>query len=1261
MLEITGEDIAALVDDDLRALVARLCEAEMRKRGLPSAAVTWGGAQEAPDGGIDVRVSLDAGAVIDGFVPRPACGFQVKKPDVPASGIADEMRPGGTIRPSIQDLADKGGAYIIVSGNGSTADEALRRRREAMAAAVKDISNGATLALDFYDRTRVATWLGDHPGLVPRVRERAGRPIAGWQSYGPWANPAEGIAGEYLADDSARIRTGTRDGDQGVSATEGINRIREQLAQTGKSVRLVGLAGVGKTRFAQALFDTRVGANSLDPALALYSNLGDRPDPTPVAMISQLVAARTRAIVVVDNCSSDLHRRLTEVGGSVGSSVSLLTVEYDIREDQPEATLVFEMEPSSVAMTEKLVRKRFPSLSQVDAGTIAEFAGGNARIAIALAGTVQRGESLAGLADEALFGRLFHQNHQPDADLLRAAQACALVYSLDGEDTGDDGELMGLGKLVGQGAAGLYAQLAELRRRDLVQARGVWRAVLPHAIANRLAKLALKNIPPALVESQLGAGAPGRIKKSFSRRLGYLHDDSDGARIVERWLSPGGILGDAAELDDLHAEMFRNVAPVAPEAVLTALERVAVGPRSERLLARRGSFVRLLRSLAYEPKLFERCTALLASFAAFDDDGEKSDAGKSFTSLFFAYLSGTHAPVRQRILVMEGLIRSGEPRRQTLGLGALGALLESSHFTSSYDFRFGARSRDHGYHPNFRQVQAWYAAVLASAVGLGAPSVAEEVRGIIGARFRGLWTHACLYDDLERVTRAVTAEGYWREGWIAARQTLISDGAGMTPEAKARLVTLERELRPKNLVQKVRSIVLSRTLGRIDLEEYEEDDPDPGNAHARTEALAENLGEELAADEEAFRELLPELARSSSKLASLGAGLAKGTTDRCATWERLVAAFAACPEEKRGGQVLKGFLRRLGNVDPTGAGELLEAAIDHPVLGARFPELQYSVSIDKAGVERLRRSLVLGLAPADSFVVLAWGRCHETLDAVDLKDLVERIGQRSDGINAALAIVFFRLHADKDKSREHEPEMIEAGRTLLGKLELESCNAHEDHQLGLLVAACLTGTAGASVAKSLCKRVKRVAATHYTRIGQHHDLFEALCRVQPHVVLDAFFGGDEGEPETSARLMSWFGEHRGNPLAAISEDEMIAWCDCAADMRYVRMASVAPYLRGLEEEAASQWSGVALKLIERAPDPVMVVRTFTERFRPQAWSGSRAAILEGRTGLLTQLEEHADPRLVAFATEERQRLAGEIEEERRCEAEQERRTGERFE
>jgi hypothetical protein len=261
MFEITVDDIAALNDEDLRTLIARLCEAEVRRHGHSPAAVTWGGNQAAKDGGLDVRVALPAGTTIGGFIPKANTGFQVKKPDMPRGEIFEEMKPKGALRPVISDLLQASGAYVIVSSK-SVSDSALQSRRDAMAAAVAALPNAENLTLDFFDRTRIATWVRDHAGLIPWVRSRIGRAITGWQSYGSWsAAPAESDS-TFLLDELSRIHAGRGDGD-GLTAIDGINQIRNIIRAPGHVVRLVGLSGVGKTRLAEALFDETVGANCL--------------------------------------------------------------------------------------------------------------------------------------------------------------------------------------------------------------------------------------------------------------------------------------------------------------------------------------------------------------------------------------------------------------------------------------------------------------------------------------------------------------------------------------------------------------------------------------------------------------------------------------------------------------------------------------------------------------------------------------------------------------------------------------------------------------------------------------------------------------------------------------------------------------------------------------------------------------------------------------------------------------------------------------
>ena len=87
MFEITKQNLLGLNGDQLRELVARLCEAELRILGMPASSVRWSGAHTAADGGLDVECRVGDSDFRGDFVPRPRTGFQVKKPSMPPSKI----------------------------------------------------------------------------------------------------------------------------------------------------------------------------------------------------------------------------------------------------------------------------------------------------------------------------------------------------------------------------------------------------------------------------------------------------------------------------------------------------------------------------------------------------------------------------------------------------------------------------------------------------------------------------------------------------------------------------------------------------------------------------------------------------------------------------------------------------------------------------------------------------------------------------------------------------------------------------------------------------------------------------------------------------------------------------------------------------------------------------------------------------------------------------------------------------------------------
>lgn len=1272
MFEITGSEISELNDSDLRSLVGLLCEADLRINNLPTSGVTWGGHQDAKDGGLDVRVELLSPPNLQGFIPRATTGYQVKKPDMPYAEIIKEMCPKGELRPAIRALADTGGAYIIVSSTGSTTDTALGDRRKAMAEAVGRLDIAKKLKLDFYDRNRIAGWVRCHPSLVLWVREKIGKPFQGWRPFENWANAPGGLSEEYLLDEELRLHDSATLGSDGITTIVGINRLRAILLRPASSVRLVGLSGVGKTRLLQALFDDRVGENALNPSQVFYTDVSNSPNPDPRSFAERLIALQRRAILAVDNCPPDLHRSLISVCTASGSLVSLITIEYDVREDQPEETTVFRLEPASIDIVERIVRNRFKHIGQVDTRTIAEFSGGNARVAIALANTVLSGETLIGLKDEQLFQRLFIQRNESNNALLISAEVCSLVYSFDCQTTsGSDLELSLLGTLAGRSVSELYGDVSELKRRDIVQQRNIWRAVLPHALANRLAQRAIENIPLNNILNVFVNGGSERLLKSFSRRMGYLHKCDKSIEIAESWLSENGLLGNISNLNELGITLLNNIAPIAPKTTLEAIERAANGENGQEFTSRKNNrcaeFVDILRSLAYDSALFDRCVELICRFALSEDPQENHNSTRDLLkSLFYLYLSGTHASVTQRLCVIERLVKSKSENEQKLGLSLLNAALEAEHFIGHYSFDFGAHSRDYGYYPKTREkIHKWYAEFikLSEIVAVSDHPIADKVKTLLAERFRGLWAQAGMFDELERVTMSFVSKGSWNEGWIAVRTTIRFDGKQMDTELLSRLRKLQELLKPDSLLEKARTYALSSHRHSLDLADAEAGDDD---RYERVGKVTRQIGREVAGNALIFKTLLPEIVSADGpRLYSFAQGLAEGCLEPLTMWQEFRQQLSFVDFDRRNYQALCGFLRFVWETKRKLSDQILNNAVTDDILGVCFPLLQTSVEIDEQDVERLKQSLAKGIAPIWTYRSLAYGRTHESINDENLCDLLRSIASKSEGLVIAISILHMRLYNNKEKKLDHSDMITLVGQHLLSLIAFEHEHNHRDrmdYEIGDIADACLVNEGGAVTANILCNNLAKAFSGYKVYATEYSHLLESIARKQPQIFLDTFLGRDEVSGYQITKVfIDDLDRRRSNPLSQISDTVIIEWCEIDPSNRYPIMAASIVAYRHSEHDNQLEWTPLSLTIIDNAPDVITVLKELEKTFRPMSWSGSRADIIQKRLILLSSLKSHKNPVVAEWACNEERKFEEEIRSERNWEEERHRSRDERFE
>ncbi|WP_319779980.1 hypothetical protein [Maridesulfovibrio sp.] len=1255
IFDITEKEIQELSDSDLRTLIGLLCEAELERNNLPVTAAKWGGNQRAADGGLDVYVDLENQTEEIGEIPRWKTGIQVKQEKMPKSKIEKEMSLDGTPKPILAELARNKGAYLIACGRDTNSDKMLKERLKAMQDSCESIPEKADLHLDFFDSNRIATWTRKHPSLVLWVKANLGTNSSGWQPHDNWSECPDGIDGEFILDDSSKLYDDRSKNTDGLSAEDGLNRIRTLLHQERSCIRLAGLSGVGKTRFAQALYDKRIGQAPLPKSIACYTDIAHSPSPTPRDMALQLIALNKRAILIMDNCPPDLHDELSKVCTRADSKISLLTIEYDIREDKPERTDVFRMEPSSNDLIEKLISCRFKDINDLEARRIAEFSEGNARIAIALAETFEKGDAILTLENNEIFKRLFHQRNAEDDSLMRAAEVLSLVYSFDGETIGTpESELDKMAELAGISSMDLYRHVNTLLKRGLAQKRSKWRAVLPHAIASRLAKQALDSIPAPYIKNAFDKDGSGRLLKSYTRRLGYLHDSETAQVIVKGWLRPDGWLGNISKLNNLGITLLTNIAPVAQEDSLEAIERAVNGPEGDKFASRDNShyveLTSLLHKLAYESNLFKRCCRILLKFAAKEDPKENYHSIRCLiSSLFRIYRSGTCANQNQRIELLTECVEQNYPFNW-IAAHLLEKMLERHQFSLGHVIDFGARTRGYGHQPKTVEDEInWYIQTLefAQRIILDNGPCSESFKVAIANHFRQLWDIPTLQETLDNFSIQINETKFWKEGWCAIRQTLHFDNEYFDKKSLERLINLEQKLAPTDIYEQAQVYAFTLPWDMIGIDDFSEDRIKKINEYAR------ELGHQVVQNDNVFQKLLPDLVIQTGNIHVFGIGLVKGSNNPTKTWNQILTAFREAPEAERNVTIFSVFLEVMHDYDREWYNATMDNSIEDKDLAPYFPLIQLYNKIDDNAVERLLASLKLKKANIWQYRNLSHGQRSSKINNTPLAHLLHEISKTKDGKTVALSILANRYNHKNDFPLSDK--LLKVGQELSLNLTQENIMHTDKHDLREIIKRSFA--AAPEKARELCGIIRKDLENKISSWYDYEPFLHSLLEVQPHIVLDEILL----KCEHGVTALSWKYSFSKNPILHAPLESVVKWCEIDPETRFPLLAEITPFCVKNNSGEIISTPKLATILLGKANNYPEILKHMEKAIYPSGWSGKLSGVLGQRIPLLKSLQQHEQNNIKEWSASALERLLLRIEKEKNYEANEDRGRHESFE
>lgn len=1242
--DITGVDIAKLDDTNLRLLVGLLCEEELYKINQTRSGVFYGGHQDATDGGIDVEVNTGANFNKSSFIPRTYTGFQVKKPDMSPSAIKNEMKPSpeNSIRESIIDLANKKGAYIIVSSSTNATKTKLKNRLDAMKEIAQELPNGSDLHLAYYDQNQLATWVREYPALQLWVNNKIDTPIiSGWFPYGNWSHsPYTQNSDEYIFSDDVRVYPVKSSlADKGSSISEGIQNIRRRLANKGASIRIVGLSGVGKTRFVEALFDDRINGATLNKANVIYTDMGFMPRPMPLQFIHQIRNNSSPLYLVVDNCSRETHRELCKA--CADSEIRLLTVEYDVKDDLPPETDCFRMEPASSQVIEKVIAKRYPNISHTDIHTIASFSEGNARIAIALANTIGSNDNLGNLSDEELFHRLFWQRNLPNNELLRVARVCALVYSFDSiYDESPNNEITILAGLLGVAPQTFRANLAELERRTLVQSRSNWKALLPHALANKLAIEALQEYPAQMLLTAFRTPGNNRLFISFAHRISYLHNIPSVQDIVRKWFEPGEYLDKLFPYSELNERLMKYSAPIIPEATLSLIEKELPSIEIESF-----SFnyvFELLRLIGYEQQYFERVVnILIAQYAT----NVKSEANTRtiediLKTYFQIWLSGTYASIEQRIAVLHQLFDSENSTLVNLAEKLLEKTLFLSHI-SGRDCQFGSHHRDYGYIFKGDEIDQWitkfsdfacdlieqaapYSNSIKRRLAIALPTIIESGR----------------FEIVERIVVRILNGQPWTDAGISIKNFTRRNRKRITDGLRKKIDILLCKLIPQTLEQQIEVYALS---GRWDALDIDDEDFDPSLKRQKSEEKTCELGMQLGTDMSTFIKLLPRLiepeySRRNNRLYFLGVGLAKSKAIYN-IWDATFRQFCTADKKKRDDGLLKGLIDEFATVDLGLKEFALKQMIEEPDCYPEIVDIQIRFDAKNPKLhERLMYALDLVPTTVNQWslpCIPSWCDCYE--DETLFIELVTKIRLR---IQLSDEILIDVLHSwiEKYKNKKDTSLVRDYSLTFIGELKLEGgLGRHSgtgcDYDLSELLKLCCLGK------KSTDKEHIRRFLNHYrkailsdNRMDWFGDTLSIIGRTYPEVLLDIML--PDGEP-LDYHMKYVFGESAYGlyivnqmPISSVKN-----WASNNLEERIPKLAEIIQVFTN--KDNVTVLTPLAIEMVELFPNTLpLSPALFDNRIAPSSWdTGSLESIIASRISSIKNLRHDSSVKVKLWANE----------------------------
>ena len=790
-----------------------------------------------------------------------------------------------------------------------------------------------------------------------------------------------------------------------------------------------------------------------------------------------------------------------------------------------------------------------------------------------------------------------------------------------------------------------------LQKRELIQARGGWRAILPQALADRLAREALDFIPWWDVASTF-ADKP-RLLGSFARRISHLHDVKPVRKVIRNWMEPGGPLEDPTA----KMKLVKLVSHHVNDDLLKFVEKwINTEDQPDQRLGLIDDLVRITELTAHEEKFFSRaCHTLVVLALRHNPMNEligKIREDEAIDNLFRLLSSGTLAQTDVRISVASDTIKSSDQQKVLIGLKMLASALKVGHTSYNVTFIEDTQHSTLCWEPRSEEIVDWFYKWIRLAVDVansGNHVAEEESRNALATQLSDIWRYIPpLRSLLIESIRKINEKRQWPEALRRLNHLLRlvqSFGDGSPEEDIKAVEDLIEEMSPSELAARV----------------YSELGADVN--YDRREKRLNRLGRELANSPDVLRSVLPAVLRSGSYgMGSLGKGIAEATDDPTALWPLLREAYLNEPVSERNISVLGAFVRHLDKYDPEVAELIRQECRKSDHLRRDYGFFLPNSALSPEETERVIEYAADAEVCGKQLIDIIW-RKEFCLSDVTRVRLMRSLLSRSEGPKLVVDALVMLQGAEKDNHRVWPEDIRRIGLDAIETLIFRNgVDGTLESQMGELTLYCLENDEGSGVAR-LLSALSDQAARHDDSVRHLSSTAGAIATVAP----SAYLNSVAPDPDSGLR---GFGLHDARfgfwPLSMVPPVALVDWCS-ENDARWTR---IVPYLElftldqggvsehNMEEKLSCQ----IVAILEAAPEPGSVVDLLFDRITMRSCDiGSLAATVERRLRIFEQLNGQLRPEVRTAVSRREPSIRKWVTEERRREADEEAVRSQRFE